>query len=440
MSSASDTEQPSDDPTESSEERDLGVSGESLGGSASGESHESGAADDFLRALARAPSEAPPSPELAPGTRVGEFEILGKLGQGGMGVVYAAKDQKLQRHVALKVLPEEIRGERRKRFLREARSASAVDHPNIATVFAVGEDAGTIFIAMERVFGLTLRDHLKAQEQAALPEGEALRITREIALALVKAHGVGVVHRDLKPENVMLTEEGRVKILDFGLAKLRDPELGSQDTEESELATREGKILGTPSYMSPEQAKGRGVDERSDLFSLGVVLYEMLSGKRPFRGTTTVELLIAIDRDDYSPLTGADPALAALVARCLAKAPEERFPDAAALVAAIDSLPEARARARRRRGLWLAAALLLALAAAASLVALGGSTSPEVERPRPEPSVAPAPPASFAQPSLPASALGPSPAPSAAASAPPGAPPKPRPFAPPRPDPLSDQK
>lgn len=429
MSGRSDTEQSSEPSDDSSSERDLGQSGESL---ASG-SQVLDSGDEFLRALARAPSVPPPRAELEPGRVVGGYEIQGKLGEGGMGVVYAAKDPKLGRQVALKLLPDDIGGERRRRFLREARSASAVDHPNIATVFSVGEDAGTIFIAMERVHGLTLREHLSAHPPG---EAEALRIVREIAAALVKAHAAGIVHRDLKPENVMLTEDGRVKILDFGLAKLRDPESTAAETEASELATREGRILGTPSYMSPEQAKGRSVDARSDLFSLGVVLYELLSGKRPFRGTTTMELLIAIDRDDYEPLAGADAALARLVGRCLAKEPEGRFPDATALIAAIDALPRARARARRRRQLGLVLAVLALLAL--GLVAKRLST--------PRGDAAPAGSGASAREPVPvaptqvAPAAPPAPTPSAALpkSAPSAA--RPRPVVLPHPDPLSDQK
>ncbi|MBK7579741.1 MAG: serine/threonine protein kinase [Myxococcales bacterium] len=400
--------------------------------------------EDFLRALARVPSTPPPTVELLPGQIVGGYRIDGKLGEGGMGVVYAAIDPKLNRSVALKVLPDNIGSDRRARFLREARSASAVDHPSIAMVFAVGEDAGSIFIAMERVYGVTLRAHL-ISHAGPLSESDALRIIREIASALSKAHAVGVVHRDLKPENLMLTEDGRIKILDFGLAKLRGAEDSTGEREVSEFATREGRILGTPSYMSPEQAKGGRVDARSDLFSLGVVLYELLSGKRPFIGSTTMALLIAIDRDDYEPLAkacpGADAPLEALLARCLAKLPEDRFATADALVAAIDGLPWARHQARQRR--WAAAGLALALVILAGVLASRLGSEPSTARPTRlvesagVPAVAPAPtgpPTTAAvEPSaaatFPASVAG---APSVSAT-------KRRPVVP-RADPLSDQK
>jgi len=435
-------------PSEESSERALAESGESHTDSGSLDSERSDgdeAEDEFLRALARIPSAPPPSVELSPGQVIGGYRIDLKLGEGGMGVVYAAVDPKLNRSVALKVLPVDIGRDRRKRFLREARSASAVDHPSIATVFAIGEDAGSIFIAMERVYGVTLREHLKKKGKP-LDEDAALGIVREIAGALAKAHTVGVVHRDLKPENVMITEDGRIKILDFGLAKLRGHEETTGDDDLSELATREGRILGTPSYMSPEQAKGRSVDTRSDLFSLGVMLYEMLSGKRPFAGSTTMELLIAIDRDDYEPLSracpGADPALEDLMARCLAKLPEDRFQSAEALLEAIAALPDVRRRARQRRSRLRAGAIAAVVVVAASIAWLWPASPPAdpiliVDSAGAAP-VTGEPTASTAPARLETS-TGHAPPPVPSASAPTPVAPKRHPVVS-RPDPLSDQK
>ncbi len=303
----------------------------------------------LLGEIARAPDVVPASSLV--GKTIGRYRIDALLGRGGMGVVYRAFDGKLARDVALKVLPAELLGdsERRARFLREARLAAAVTHPCTAAVYDVGEDGDAAFITMELIRGETLRVALEA---GPFDVTRAVRITRDIARGLAKAHESGIVHRDLKPENVMLDEEDQVKVLDFGLAKLREPEREGDPS----TSTEAGRIHGTPSYMSPEQAKGKKVDARSDLFSLGVVLYEMLAGERPFRGDSTLEVLIAIDRDPPPPLTRKDVPrrLVDVLDRCLEKDPTRRYPSARDLADALQSLPEVPARASRVW--WLVAA------------------------------------------------------------------------------------
>ncbi|MCK6591930.1 MAG: serine/threonine protein kinase, partial [Polyangiaceae bacterium] len=226
--------------------------------------------------------------EPAIGRQIGPFRLVRTIGEGGMGVVFEAEDLRLRRRVALKILPPALTADpaRRRRLLREARSGSAAKHPSIAAVFEVGEADGAVYLAMELVRGETLRA-LLSRKGGSLPVEEAIGLVASVARGLAKAHEAGVVHRDLKPENIMISEDGTIKILDFGLAKMRAPET----REELEIAptitatvTMEGRVvLGTPSYMAPEQAKGRAVDARADIFSLGVMLYELLAGRRPFR-------------------------------------------------------------------------------------------------------------------------------------------------------------
>jgi tetratricopeptide (TPR) repeat protein len=277
------------------------------------------------------------------GQTLAQFRIESKLGEGGMGVVYRATDTRLRREVALKVLPDALAGddERKRRFLREARSAAAVTHPNIATVYDVGEAAGHVFIAMELVAGETLRDRM----EPGLTRKEAVRIAKEIARGLRRAHEKGVVHRDLKPENVMVTPDGEVKILDFGLAKLREGDVGDAgalaEGDTRSQVTADGRIMGTPPYMSPEQAQGRGdVDARSDVFSFGVMLYEMLAGVRPFRGSTTVEVLYGVLHREPESLgtlcPGVPGEVSEVVARCLRKERAERFFSGKEVVAALE--------------------------------------------------------------------------------------------------------
>jgi serine/threonine protein kinase len=285
------------------------------------------------------------------GQSLAHFRIVDKLGEGGMGVVYKATDEKLRRTVALKVLPEALARDedRRRRFLREARAAAAVSHPNIAAVHDVGEAHGRIFIAMELLEGETLRERLGG---GAMAVPGALNIAVQIARGLAKAHQANVVHRDLKPENVIVGENDHVKLLDFGLAKLREVEVATpsalEEAETETNLTREGKLLGTPGYMSPEQARGQEVDARTDVFAFGVVLYEMVTGERPFTGETTQDVLTAVMRDtpkrasELNPLV--PPEMDRLTQRCLEKLRDARYANGQELLdALIAVLPEPRA-------------------------------------------------------------------------------------------------
>jgi formylglycine-generating enzyme required for sulfatase activity/dienelactone hydrolase/predicted Ser/Thr protein kinase len=311
-----------------------------------------------------------------PSERLSHYELLEKLGEGGMGALYRARDTKLNRTVAIKVLrdggsrdPDQAR-----RLLQEARAACQLNDPRIVTIFEVGESPGREFIAMEFVDGEPLSARLA---RGPLPVAEALRIAIEAAEGLAVAHAAGIVHRDLKPANVMLTSSGRVKLLDFGLAKVTTESsagLESSPTLEAGPHTRTGAIVGTPAYMSPEQAEGRRLDARSDIFSFGVTAYELVTGKRPFHGATDIALLAAILRDEPEPVCrlrpDAPPGLGRLVERCLAKKPESRYQTADALLAELRPLAEALAQPkapppwRRPAFLAVAGAIVLALAAA----------------------------------------------------------------------------
>ncbi|HMA17779.1 MAG TPA: serine/threonine-protein kinase, partial [Thermoanaerobaculia bacterium] len=235
---------------------------------------------------------------LPVGSRLGPYEIVAPLGAGGMGEVYRARDSRLGREVALKVLPEELSADRDRlaRFEQEARSASALNHPNIVTVHDIGRSDSTSFIAMELVDGRTLRE---LSASGPLPPRRILTLATQIAEGLAKAHAAGIVHRDLKPENVMVTKDGFVKILDFGLAKLVEPESGEVSVMPTlaKPETHPGVVMGTVAYMSPEQASGEPVDFRSDQFSLGSILYEIASGQRPFQKKTAAETMSAIIRE-----------------------------------------------------------------------------------------------------------------------------------------------
>ncbi|MDQ2979699.1 MAG: serine/threonine protein kinase, partial [Acidobacteriota bacterium] len=236
---------------------------------------------------------------LAPGSRLGPYEIVSPLGAGGMGEVYRARDTRLGREVAVKVLPPGFSGDadRLLRFEREARAASALNHPNILTVHDVGTQDGAPYVVSELLEGETLRERLSS---GALTSRRAVDYATQIARGLAAAHEKGIVHRDLKPENLFVTKDGRVKILDFGLAKLTRPEMGGPATKAptQTAGTEPGVILGTVGYMSPEQVRGEAADQISDIFSLGAVLYEMLTGRRAFRGASAIETLNAILKEE----------------------------------------------------------------------------------------------------------------------------------------------
>jgi len=278
---------------------------------------------------------------IGPGTRVGPYEIRSLLGAGGMGEVFLAHDERLRRDVAIKVLPAQFATDpdRLRRFESEARAASQLNHPNILTVFDVGTDNGQPYVVSERLEGETLRERLV---RGPVAEREALEWARQVARGLAAAHGRGIVHRDLKPENLFLTRDGHVKILDFGLAKLSsDGEGGSQTKVQTTYATEPGVIVGTTQYMAPEQVKGQLADHRADLFAFGVVLYEMLTGKSPFRRPSGAESMSAVLSDTPLPVDevrlGVSPLVARLVEHCLEKAPEQRFQSTRDLLFALDS-------------------------------------------------------------------------------------------------------
>ncbi|HYB53541.1 MAG TPA: protein kinase, partial [Thermoanaerobaculia bacterium] len=266
---------------------------------------------------------------LGAGTKLGPYEIVAPLGAGGMGEVYAARDTRLSRDVALKVLPADVASDaaRLKRFEKEARSASALNHPNIVTIYDIGSSDAVSYIAMERVEGRTLREALFA---GALPIRKLLPVAAQIADGLAKAHEAGIVHRDLKPENVMMTRDGLVKILDFGLAKVTST-ASSEDVTHlpTETGTSPGVVLGTVGYMSPEQAAGQPLDFRSDQFSLGSILYELATGKRAFHRTNAIDTLSAILHEEPEAVARISPQaptpLRWVIERCLAKDPAERY-------------------------------------------------------------------------------------------------------------------
>ena len=273
-------------------------------------------------------------PPVLTGHRVGHFEVLETLGEGGMGTVYKARDTRLGRLVALKVMRPEWAGddEWKRRFMREARTASALAHPGILVIYEIDAHEGVDYIAMELVPGGTLADLIAS---GPLTADRALHIAAQVADALSAAHAVGVVHRDLKPSNIMLPAADRPKLVDFGLAKMVGPAAPTDAT--SDVATLGGTLLGTVSYMSPEQATGREVDARSDLFSLGVILYEMLAGRSPFRGESFTTTLAAILRDAPPPVPGIDSRVARILDRCLSKDAGRRFQSAAELKAALET-------------------------------------------------------------------------------------------------------
>jgi dipeptidyl aminopeptidase/acylaminoacyl peptidase len=267
---------------------------------------------------------------LTSGSRLGPYEILAPLGAGGMGEVFRARDTRLGREVALKVLPEALARDRERlsRFEQEARAASALNHPNIVTIHDIGSEGETAFIAMELVDGKTLRE---LEVAGPLPVRRLLNGAAQVAEGLAKAHAAGIVHRDLKPENVMVSKDGFVKILDFGLAKLVEPESGGASAMPTlgQPETHPGTVMGTVAYMSPEQASGEPLDFRSDQFSLGSMLYEMTTGQKAFQKKTAAETMSAIIRDEPEPVAKLRPDLPLpvrwMLERCLAKDREERY-------------------------------------------------------------------------------------------------------------------
>ena len=314
------------------------------------------------------------------GSRLGSYEILAALGAGGMGEVYRARDSRLNREVAIKVLPESVAGDADflARFQSEARAASALNHPNIVTIHDIGSSEGVSYILMELVHGKTVRELL---DGGPLPIRKTLDIAAQVAEGLAAAHSRGIVHRDLKPENLMVSKDGVVKILDFGLAKTTPlyAKAGDETRSYEAVATQPGRVLGTVGYMSPEQAAGRSLDFRSDQFAMGTILHEMLTGKRAWKRDSAAETLTAIIREDPEPpiataAPGTPTTLRWIVERCLAKDPEERYASTRDLARDLSTLKnhlseasgvEARlegGRPSRRRRVWLLGALGVAIA------------------------------------------------------------------------------
>src|SRR5260221_5117328 len=269
---------------------------------------------------------------------ISHYRIVSKIGAGGMGEVYLAQDTKLDRKVALKILPADVAAnrDRMERFIREAKSAAALNHPNIAHIYEIGESGGTNFIAMEFVEGMTLREKIHSDKTELR---KLLRYLQHTAEGLAKAHSAGIVHRDLKPDNIMITRDGHAKILDFGLAKLIEPQLTDAGTSDNagEAATAimqqhstPGMIMGTVGYISPEQAQGKTneIDQRSDIFSFGCILFEAVTGHKAFAGKDLVDSLNKIIREPVAPISEFRPDapshLQRIVRRCLAKDPADR--------------------------------------------------------------------------------------------------------------------
>src|SRR5688572_30435817 len=341
------------------------------------------------------------------GKEILHYRVVSKLGAGGMGEVYRARDGRLDRDVALKVLPTDFAkdADRLRRFEQEAKATSALNHPNILTVYDVGEHDGFSFIASELLEGQELRDRL---DDGPIPLRKAIDYAQQIVAGLSAAHEKGVTHRDLKPENIFITGDDRVKILDFGLAKVR--ERLSTNTHGSEDATRKamtdpGVVMGTVGYMSPEQVKGQPADHRSDIFSFGVILYEMLTGQRAFGGESVVETMHSILKEDVPDLDETSgvripAALDKLMRRCLEKKPEHRFHSTHDLGFALDAVssPTSSAGGRlasaataavaesdrsvwRDRAPWIATGLLLLGLLAALPLAVGHLREPQIAEP-----------------------------------------------------------
>ena len=312
---------------------------------------------------------------LTSGTKLGPYEIQSPIGAGGMGEVYRARDARLNRDVAIKILPASFSSdpERLQRFAQESRAAAALNHPNILSIFDIGEDRGAPYVVSELLEGETLRDRLR---NGALSSRKGIDYGRQIVSGLAAAHDKGIVHRDLKPENIFVTNDGRVKILDFGLAKLTHPDTDlSGDAPTQQVGTESGMVMGTAGYMSPEQVRGKTADSRTDIFSFGAVLYEMLSGKRAFHGDSAVDTMSAILKEEPPDLAetnrNVSPALERIVRHCLEKNPAERFQSARDVAFNLEALTDistssrggvralAEEKSARRWLLPLVAALLL---------------------------------------------------------------------------------
>jgi|HubBroStandDraft_5_1064220.scaffolds.fasta_scaffold00453_14 Tol biopolymer transport system component len=324
---------------------------------------------------------------LAPGTKLGPYEIVSLLGAGGMGEVYRARDSRLRRDVAIKVLPQALSldADRMRRFEQEALATAALNHPNILAVFDIGTSEGSPYVVSELLEGETLRDRLRT---GSIPVRKTLDYALQIAHGLAAAHEKGIIHRDLKPENLFITKDGRLKILDFGLAKLTqaDPSSHTSMATVTHGATEAGVVLGTAGYMSPEQVRGMALDPRSDIFSFGAILYEMLSGKRAFHGDTPADTMSSILKEDPPDLSetnrNVSPALERIVQHCLEKNPESRFHSASDIAFDLEHLSglsgsatrvatagvDARSAPSRRR---LAIGLAAALVGAAVVYGLG---------------------------------------------------------------------
>jgi eukaryotic-like serine/threonine-protein kinase len=330
---------------------------------------------------------------IAPSTRLGPYEIVSRIGAGGMGEVWRARDTRIGRDVAIKVLPPDFASsvDRLHRFEQEARAAGGLNHPNLVTIHDLGTDNGVPYIVMELLEGETLRERIGTDGTPRIPIRKAIEMSVQIANGLAAAHERGIVHRDLKPENIFITPDGRVKILDFGLAKLTAVESPSDDSRTQKRDTSPGTVLGTVGYMSPEQVRGQDVDHRTDIFAFGAILYEMLSGTRAFRRDSSVETMNAILNDDppemSSSASHAVPAVSRIVLRCLEKSRGERFQSARDLAFALDAVSgstsqsvvtaahAAQPASRRRAVPMVIAALIAAVAIAATAYFLGRASS-----------------------------------------------------------------
>ncbi|MGA3088308.1 MAG: serine/threonine-protein kinase [Acetobacteraceae bacterium] len=314
---------------------------------------------------------------LTSGTKLGPYEIVSLLGAGGMGEVYRARDPRLRREVAVKVLPQALSldSDRMRRFEQEALSTAALNHPNILAVFDIGTSEGSPYVVSELLEGETLRERLRS---GSIPVRKTLDYALQVAHGLAAAHEKGIIHRDLKPENLFVTKDGRVKILDFGLAKLTQADPGSHTSMATVThgATEAGAVLGTAGYMSPEQVRGMVLDPRSDIFSFGAILYEMLSGKRAFHDDTPADTMSSILKEEPPELSetnrNVSPALERIVHHCLEKNPESRFHSASDIAFDLEHLSglsgstarlaaaEAAVQPRRRLVIGIAAGLVVA--------------------------------------------------------------------------------